>query len=98
MLLCCIGLMLWNVYVEPHRRQQRLAAQIKEAKGGVTTEAVDTFLSHLFGEGYFIEIVGIDASKMMSAMPGWPTCRIRPGCENWSCGRGDWRCRICACR
>lgn len=63
-LLCCVGLALWTIYVEPYRRQQRLAARIVGLKGEVGTEAVPTFWSRLFGEEFFVNIVRITAEKM----------------------------------
>lgn len=56
-LLCAIGLLLWNRYVEPARRSQRLIAEVERLGGAVRAEAYDTSWSEIvFGKGYFIEI------------------------------------------
>jgi hypothetical protein len=60
-LLCGIGLGLWSVYIAPYQRQRRLVEQIAELKGVATTETVPTSWSSIFGEGFFINIVRIEA-------------------------------------
>jgi hypothetical protein len=56
-LVCSLGLLAWNQYVEPARRQQRLIAEVERLGGSVRTEAYDTSWTEIvFGEGYFLEI------------------------------------------
>ncbi len=56
-----VGLLLWNVYTEPYRRQAQLVAQIRELKGSVNWE--ETFLSRLLHNDLFQDVVLVDLSK-----------------------------------
>src|SRR5688572_9118569 len=42
-----------------YRRQQRLAAQVAELRGTITRETVATRWSALFGDEFFVNIVGV---------------------------------------
>jgi hypothetical protein len=71
MLVCGVALALWTIFVEPYRRQHRLIEAIKELEGSVSTEAVETPLSVLFGSDYFVDIVSIDLLKQTPIDDAW---------------------------
>lgn len=59
MLFCCVGFELWNVYVEPYRRQARLAAQITDLGGMVDTQGVNTWWGSLLGRKYACHLLEV---------------------------------------
>jgi hypothetical protein len=40
--LCCVGLVIWNVSIEPYRRQHQFIAKVEKLKGIVHAEAADS--------------------------------------------------------
>lgn len=61
--VCSAALALWNIYVEPYRRQQRTIARILKIKGSLATEAVGpAWLGKLTGGGFFADIINVDLS------------------------------------
>jgi hypothetical protein len=64
MLVCGMGLMLWNVYIEPYRRQRQVLAEIEELGGGARTEAVPTKWGQwLFGDEFFLDVVSVELTN-----------------------------------